>query len=330
MLLSEITRAYYNITTPCERWTLQLTKILQIIKNKSMKKLGTLLILLIVFLVASFIIIQQKNNSSITILWPNGGETIEAGSTQIINWGTKNIPEGNKISISIKRVLTADEVVEEQEFDPLLFVGLENTGTIEWEVSESYPEGDYILEINSYESLPMTNPISDESDAAFKITKSNTVADDSWLTYKNENFSYQIDYPHNLTLREFSETGTGAGFIITDQDPIDCLTVSARTAVGPKAELTFDDYVKEAAIQEIQGVTELNSIETITTNTGDSVYKTTWNYKMTGDNQDKNLAITYLEGPGIVGAENYKTIQLTLNDSRCEDIYNQMLLTLSK
>ncbi|BFD25328.1 MAG: hypothetical protein JST_000668 [Candidatus Parcubacteria bacterium] len=297
-----------------------------------MKKLGTLLILLIVFLVASFIIIEQKNNSKVTVLWPNGGETIEAGSTQIINWGTKNIPEGNKISISIRRVLATGEVVEGQEFDPLLFVNLENTGTIEWEVSESYPEGDYILEINSYESLPMTNPISDESDTAFKITKSNSsaVADDSWSTYKNENFSYQIKYPTSLTLKEFLKTGTGGSFIINDEDPIDCLTVSARTAVGPKAELAFDDYVKEAAIQEIQGVTELNSIETITTNTGDSVYKTTWSYKKPGDDQDKNLAITYLEGPGSVGAENYKTIQLILNDSRCEDVYNQMLLTFGK
>nr|HPO06312.1 hypothetical protein [Candidatus Gracilibacteria bacterium] len=59
-------------------------------------------------------------------------------------------------------------------------------------------------------------------------------------------------------------------------------------------------------------------------------YKTTWSYKKPGDDQDKNLAITYLEGPGTMGTENYKTIQLTLNDSRCEDVYNQMLLTFGK
>jgi membrane-bound inhibitor of C-type lysozyme len=60
---------------------------------------------------------------------------------------------------------------EGQEFDPIIFTNLENTGSKEWTISDMYPEGNYIIEINTYKSLPITNPISDESDATFQIIK---------------------------------------------------------------------------------------------------------------------------------------------------------------
>ncbi len=293
-----------------------------------MKKLSTILILLVVLFAGIFIIMEKRNAATITLLSPNGGETLETGSIWTINWGTKNIPEGNKVAISIRRLLPENTTIEGQEFDPLIFVDLENSGVIDWTIPSSYPEGEYLMEVTSYESLPINNSISDESDATFKITNS-TDNLESWQTYQNEKFAYRVNYPNILTLREFSETGTGTDFMSEGEDSVNCITVSARTAAESKADVAFDEYVKEAAIQEIQGVTKLNSVEAINTDSG-SVYKTTWSYTPLGQTNIDYLAIAYLEGPGNVYNDNYKTIQLILNDSRCEDVYNQMILTLNK
>jgi len=293
-----------------------------------MKKLSTILILLVVFFASIFIIMERRNAATINLLSPNGGETLETGSIWTINWGTKNIPEGNKVAISIRRLLPENTTIEGQEFDPLIFVDLENNGVIDWTIPSSYPEGEYLMEVTSYESLPINNSISDESDATFKITNS-TDNLEFWQTYQNEKFAYRVNYPNILTLREFSETGTGTDFMSEGEDSVNCITVSARTTAESKADVAFDEYVKEAAIQEIQGVTKLNSIETINTDSG-PVYKTTWDYTPLGQTNIDYLAIAYLEGPGNVYNDNYKTIQLILNDSRCEDIYNQMILTLNK
>ena len=294
-----------------------------------MKRIKTLcVILLVVFFASIFIIMERRNAATINLLSPNGGETLETGSIWTINWGTKNIPEGNKVAISIRRLLPENTTIEGQEFDPLIFVDLENNGVIDWTIPSSYPEGEYLMEVTSYESLPINNSISDESDATFKITNS-TDNLEFWQTYQNEKFAYRVNYPNILTLREFSETGTGTDFMSEGEDSVNCITVSARTTAESKADVAFDEYVKEAAIQEIQGVTKLNSIETINTDSG-PVYKTTWDYTPLGQTNIDYLAIAYLEGPGNVYNDNYKTIQLILNDSRCEDIYNQMILTLNK
>lgn len=293
-----------------------------------MKKLSTILILLVVFFAGIFIIIERRNAATITLLSPNGGETLETGSIWTINWETKNIPEGNKIAISIRHLSPENTTTEGQEFDSLIFVDLENNGVIDWAIPSNYPEGEYLMEVTSYESLPINSSTNDESDATFKIINSTNNLE-SWQTYQNEKFGYRLKYPNILTLREFSETGTGTDFMSEGEDSVNCITVSARTAAKSKTDLAFAEYVKEAAIQEIQGVTKLNSIETINTDSG-VVYKTTWDYTPLGQTSIDYLAIAYLEGPGNVYNDNYKTIQLILNDSRCEDVYNQMILTLNK
>jgi membrane-bound inhibitor of C-type lysozyme len=135
----------------------------------------TVLIVIIIAVLGVIFFRQDKDSriesvkSSITLVYPNGGETLNEGSTYTIKWETKNIPETNKIAISIRRVAPPALPEEGQEFDPIIFTDLENTGSKEWEVSYMYPDGNYIIGINTYESLPITNPISDESDAAFKI-----------------------------------------------------------------------------------------------------------------------------------------------------------------
>lgn len=114
-----------------------------------------------------------RTSPSVVLLSPNGGETIEEGKTYTIKWETKNIPEADKISIHIRRIPPPSLQPEGQEFDPVVFINLDNTGSYDWRVSDMYPEGNYVLEINSYASIPVQEVISDESDAAFRIEKQN-------------------------------------------------------------------------------------------------------------------------------------------------------------
>lgn len=108
---------------------------------------------------------------SIALISPNGGEMVKEKTTFHIKWETRNIPASNKISITIRRMPPPPLPEEGQEFDPIVFVNLENTGSKDWTVSDIYPEGNYILGITSYTSTPVTNPISDESDEMFRIVK---------------------------------------------------------------------------------------------------------------------------------------------------------------
>jgi hypothetical protein len=283
------------------------------------KLLSIIIIILLIVFVGLFL--QNKNSPSLTLIFPNGGEVLEEGSTYTIKWDSKNIPADSKISISLRRVISA---TEEQEF-PLDLFDLYNTGSVEWTVSDMYPAGDYLLSIVKYSS---NAPITDESDAPFQIVKSSQEM--NWQTYYNEDFGYSLSYPDNLILREFPETKTGAGFRFKEEMSGECITVSVREVAKGKENIPFDQYVREAAIEEIQDYKRLNSIEKVTTDNGLDGYKTTWGYTFLGGEEEISLPITYFEGPGNVQGINYKTIQLNLNDSSCEEIYDQMLRTFSK
>lgn len=152
---------------------------------------------LVVVVLASVTYWQYKNMTvrsaqpSITLIYPNGGEVLKEGSTYTIKWKTKNIPAENKISVTIRRVAPPALPAEGQEFDPIVFINLENTGSNDWTLSDMYPEGNYILEINSYESTPVTNPISDESDTVFTIVKNQSPEEE----YRNTQYGFSFSLP---------------------------------------------------------------------------------------------------------------------------------------
>jgi membrane-bound inhibitor of C-type lysozyme len=140
------------------------------------KKIAVIILVVIIIVVLGIAAYRQYRNTgsentqpSITLIYPNGGKTLNEGSVYTINWKTQNIPATNKVTITIRRVPPPALPEEGQEFDPIIFTDLENTGSKEWKVSYMYPDGNYIIGINAYESLPITNPISDESDATFQI-----------------------------------------------------------------------------------------------------------------------------------------------------------------
>lgn len=110
----------------------------------------------------------ETSTSSITLVSPNGGEKLYKGGKYSIKWTSKNI-QNYKIGIHIRRVPPPELQTEGQEFDPIIFTNLENNGSVEWNVSEMYPPGNYVLEIVAYPSVPITTSVSDESDATFRI-----------------------------------------------------------------------------------------------------------------------------------------------------------------
>ncbi len=266
---------------------------------------------------------RESATPAITLVAPNGGETITEGSVFTIKWKTENIPATYKVSVNIRRAGAAN--AEGQEFDPLVFVNLDNTGGADWMVSDMYPEGDYILGITAYESIPVTNPVSDESDAPFHIVKGAI-----WQTYANDKFGYRVDYPNDWVFRQFPDTGTGAGFRpqnSPDDIASECVTVDARGTAENEYNTPFADYVKKAAAVEIQGFGKIDSIAPIMTVDGLTGYEATWIYRDMRGQEKTSLPITYFDNQKAVAGQKYKTVQITLNSEDCRGIYEKMLPT---
>ncbi len=119
----------------------------------------------------------------ISLLSPNGGETIEKGTTYTITWHD-NISQ--KVSIyCVKAGMAAITIAEETESD----------GLFEWNVPHTIPTGnDYTLKIRRADSTGLV----DSSDAFFTIIPSSSITSKSWqqnqfnLIYANNFLSYSL------------------------------------------------------------------------------------------------------------------------------------------
>ena len=133
----------------------------------------TILLLIIAILVAGgawyWWSAQPGALPTITITAPAGGESWQPGEEHTISWSAHGVPASDKISITIRRIPPPPLQQEGQEFDPIIFTDLPNTGSTTWNISPMYPSGTYVLGISAYESVPVTNPVSAES-AQFSIT----------------------------------------------------------------------------------------------------------------------------------------------------------------
>lgn len=152
------------------------------------------------------------------------------------------------------------------------------------------------------------------------------VNETEWRTYTSSNMGFSIQYPSDWSYRELE---TGVSFYETiggeniGEEPIS-VQVLNKSANG--ANLPFKDYVKTAAMNEIQNYVSLSSINPIKTSTGVSGYSTTWNVRSIGGNTElsESLPISYFEIPG----DNTATIQVTLDNDKYIDIYERMISTL--
>lgn len=113
--------------------------------------------------------IQSNVPATIAITAPAGGEILQSGEKHTISWKTHGVPASDKISITIRRIPPPPLQEEGQEFDPIVFTDIPNTGSTTWTISEMYPEGTFVLGISAYAAVPITNVISAES-RPFTIT----------------------------------------------------------------------------------------------------------------------------------------------------------------
>ncbi len=132
-------------------------------------------IIALAVIIGVFYVFRGEQVASVQVLAPRSGDVIDTGSTQTITWSTKHIPASDKISIAIRRIPPPALPEEGQEFDPIIFIDLPNTGSKKWLVSHMYPDGTYVIGVTSYASVPVTNPISAES-APFRIHNTGAVA----------------------------------------------------------------------------------------------------------------------------------------------------------
>ncbi len=175
---------------------------------------------------------QTQNSPSITINSPSAEDVWAMGSTHTISWNTKNIPAENKISITIRRIPPPPLPIDGQEFDPILFINLQNTGSIDWTIPVSYPSGNYIIAVNSYKSVPITNVIAVES-SPFKIQPP-ALSQDVYPIYNSDSIEWSAPNTYSL------ETPSGGIF----GSAINA-TVATSTMNPSKFFSPFDKYYKD-------------------------------------------------------------------------------------
>lgn len=117
---------------------------------------------------------SSASTPSVVVTSPQGGDNWAIGSTHTVTWATSNIPSENKISVTLRRIPPPPLQTEGQEFDPIVFVNLANTGSMDWTIADAYPDGTYVLGVNSYRSIPITDVVTAES-AQFQITRGQVI-----------------------------------------------------------------------------------------------------------------------------------------------------------
>lgn len=147
-------------------------------------------------------------------------------------------------------------------------------------------------------------------------------------TYTNSKYHFSINYPASWAYREYPDTFDGAGFRPSNEpnDPqYEYITVSRMPKVLSTKAVSFEEYVKTAATQEIQNYQSINTSEKIVTDSGITGYNTTWNYQpLGGGGVQISLPRAYFPS-----TDNSSTIQVSLSDKNYLDIYNQMIKTFN-
>lgn len=168
-------------------------------------------------------------------------------------------------------------------------------------------------------STPLTDQVT---------TASATPVQNSWQTYTNKN-GYSVQYPSDWIVREYPGTQTGAGFQPKSlpADPAnEFITVNISPKVSPMMD-SFEKYCRVAASNEIQGYQSLVSLDPVTTTSNQIGYTTTWKVSGPGmmGKSSTSTPITYFDLPGVKPSS---TLQVFLNDTKYQDIYQSMLKTV--
>ncbi len=96
------------------------------------------------------VVVGNTSVPSITVLSPNGGETLRQGQTYTIKWSTNNISSDKKIGISLQvhkpetGELTTSDVID-------IARNINNTGSYNWTVPSNIVARQYVIEVYTVE-----------------------------------------------------------------------------------------------------------------------------------------------------------------------------------
>jgi len=161
-----------------------------------------------------------------------------------------------------------------------------------------------------------------------------------WLTYTNAKFGYQVQYSPDWAYREFPDRGTGASFSLkTTPADVKQIILVVDASIPPEqyngqkiADMPFEEYVRIAAVAEIQGFEKLASIEKVQAQ-GVTGYVTTWEYQpILSTTGEKNLEISrpiaYFELNKTVDGRTYRTLQVRLEDAAYRADFDTLVRTV--
>ncbi len=161
-----------------------------------------------------------------------------------------------------------------------------------------------------------------------------------WLTYTNTRMGYQVQYSPDWSYYEFPDRGTGASFSPKTTPPdVKQIIIVVDAAMAPEefngqkiANMSFEEYVRIAAVAEIQGFEKLASIEKVEAQ-GVTGYVTTWEYQpimsTTGEKKlEISLPIAYFELNRTVEGRTYRTLQIRLEDAAYRADFDQLVRTV--
>lgn len=169
---------------------------------------------------------QFNLSPEVVVVSPTSGDVWTVGSAHAITWNTKNIPSENKISITITRISPPPLQTEGQEFDPILFVNLKNTGSVGWTIADQYPAGTYVLGVNSYPSVPIIESVSGQS-APFHIIKEKNFPAEIYPLYPGISWGPEMSATDTMPLNGIQTVFTGYG--VTSQTVKNITNIAAVT-----------------------------------------------------------------------------------------------------
>lgn len=180
------------------------------------------------------------------------------------------------------------------------------------------------------------NTAPDTADNSAVVKKNSPVTDSaiaSWKTYTNTTYKFSIMYPTTWTYREFPDTKTGAGFRLATnaEDPSnEFINIDYLQRALDDQTLSFENYVKVAAIHDIEGFEKLVSSTKVTTDSGVVGYTTTWQYRDHSGALQTSGPITYfpLSDNALTGSIQVSgNVQATPISSSTLSDYNKMVKT---
>lgn len=152
-------------------------------------------------------------------------------------------------------------------------------------------------------------------------------------TYTNTKYGFAITYPASWTVKESTQTDVATLTPPGAENPVAKIDVSYMV-FDDRGVIPFEEYVKTAAKNEIQGYNSLVSISEVTTKSGLKGFTTTWKVSPppgAGGGQSVSYPMTYFPLPQKYGTGKLQKrleIELESENSTYVSAYDTILSTL--